>query len=245
MLELAVQGRLIAQGAHDEPAIKQLERIAAKKAGSGRVARVKAGRSERSLPEEAETHVPNGWQKVPLAELVTVLNGRAYSKDELLTAGTPVLRVGNLFTSKHWYYSDLELESDKYCETGDLIFAWSASFGPFIWRGPKVIYHYHIWKLELHSDADLDKGYLYWFLQNRTQEIKRAGHGVSMLHMTKEKMEKLEVMVPPLAEQKRIVAKVEQLMALVDALEAQLAASRVAAANLLSALVVELTTCSL
>ena len=66
-----------------------------------------------------------------------------------------------------------------------------------------------------------------------------------MLHMTKEKMEKLEVMVPPLAEQKRIVAKVEQLMALVDALEAQLAASRVAAANLLSALVVELTTCSL
>ena len=108
-----------------------------------------------------------------------------------------------------------------------------------------MIYHYHIWKLELHSDADLDKGYLYWFLQNRTQEIKRAGHGVSMLHMTKEKMEKLEVMVPPLAEQKRIVAKVEQLMALVDALEAQLAASRVAAANLLSALVVELTTCSL
>jgi type I restriction enzyme S subunit len=221
VLELAVQGRLIAQGANDEPAIKQLERIAAKKAGSGRVARVKAGRSERSLPEEAETHVPNGWQKVPLAELVTVLNGRAYSKDELLTAGTPVLRVGNLFTSKHWYYSDLELEPDKYCETGDLIFAWSASFGPFIWQGPKVIYHYHIWKLELHSDADLDKGYLYWFLQNRTQEIKRAGHGVSMLHMTKEKMEKLDVMVPPLAEQKRIVAKVDELMALCDRLEAQ------------------------
>ena len=46
---------------------------------------------------------------------------------------------------------------------------------------------------------------------------------------------------PPLAEQRRIVAKVEQLMALVDALETQLAASRATAANLLSALVTELT----
>ena len=43
------------------------------------------------------------------------------------------------------------------------------------------------------------------------------------------------------AEQRRIVAKVEQLMALVDALETQLAASRATAANLLSALVATLT----
>jgi type I restriction enzyme S subunit len=218
VLELAIQGKLVAQSSEDEPAFKQLERIAAKKLKTGQLARVKAGASRGSEPEETETHVPDGWEKTSLAELVTVLNGRAYSKDELLAAGTPVLRVGNLFTSKHWYYSDLQLEPDKYCDKGDLIFAWSASFGPFIWPGPKVIYHYHIWKLELHSEADLHKGYLYWFLQNKTQEIKPAGHGVSMLHMTKEKMEKLEVMLPPLAEQKRIVAKVDELMALCDRL---------------------------
>ena len=221
VLELAIQGKLVAQCSDDEPALKQLERIAAKKSKTGRIAREKAARNGSSAAEETETHVPGGWAKTSLAELVTVLNGRAYSKDELLAAGTPVLRVGNLFTSKHWYYSDLELEPDKYCDKGDLIFAWSASFGPFIWSGPKVIYHYHIWKLELNSEADLHKGYLYWFLQNKTQEIKRAGHGVSMLHMTKEKMEKLEVMLPPLAEQKRIVAKVDELMALCVRLEAQ------------------------
>ena len=47
--------------------------------------------------------------------------------------------------------------------------------------------------------------------------------------------------LPPLAEQCRIVARVDQLMALVDELEAQLAASRATAANLLSAVVAELT----
>ena len=47
--------------------------------------------------------------------------------------------------------------------------------------------------------------------------------------------------LPPLTEQRRIVAKVEQLMALVDALETQLATSRATAANLLCALVAELT----
>ena len=221
VLDLAIQGMLVAQFGDEEPALKQLERIAAKKSRTGRVTRVKVRSNGSFAAGETDTHVPSGWEKTSLAELVTVLNGRAYSKDELLAAGTPVLRVGNLFTSKHWYYSDLQLEPDKYCDKGDLIFAWSASFGPFIWPGPKVIYHYHIWKLELHSETDLHKGFLYWFLQNKTQEIKRAGHGVSMLHMTKEKMEKLEVMVPPLAEQKRIVAKVDELMALCDRLESQ------------------------
>ncbi len=52
----------------------------------------------------------------------------------------------------------------------------------------------------------------------------------------------LWVPVPPLAEQRRIVAKVDQLMALVDELETQLAASRATAKNLLQALVTELTT---
>ena len=54
-------------------------------------------------------------------------------------------------------------------------------------------------------------------------------------------LKSLPLPIPPLAEQRRIVAKVDQLMALVDALETQLAASSATAANLLSALVAELT----
>ena len=55
-------------------------------------------------------------------------------------------------------------------------------------------------------------------------------------------IKKFAIPLPPLAEQRRIVAKVDQLMALVDQLETKLAASRATAAELLSALVAELTT---
>jgi type I restriction enzyme S subunit len=55
------------------------------------------------------------------------------------------------------------------------------------------------------------------------------------------KLKRIRVVVPPLAEQRRIVAKVDQLMALVDELEAQLNASRTTAQNLLQALVADMT----
>ncbi len=68
-----------------------------------------------------------------------------------------------------------------------------------------------------------------------------SGTSSSMKNIGREVMCNLPIPFPPLAEQRRIVAKLEQLMALVDALETQLAASRATAANLLSAFVAELT----
>ena len=220
ILDLAVRGKLVPQDPKDEPAAESLKRIAAKKQLNARKDRTSKVLKAANNMSPSIVILPAGWEIVPLAELVTVLNGRAYKQNELLSTGTPVLRVGNLFTSDKWYYSNLALEDDKYCEAGDLIFAWSASFGPFIWTGERVIYHYHIWKLELHSDADLDKNYVFKFLLQKTREIKEAGHGVSMLHMTKDSMERLVVALPPLAEQHRIVAKVDELMAQCDQVEA-------------------------
>jgi len=76
-----------------------------------------------------------------------------------------------------WYYSDLELEANKYCDTGDLLYAWSASFGPRIWLGDKVIFHYHIWKV-VHNPALIDQKFLFmfscgtqnWSKRNKVQE---------------------------------------------------------------------------
>ena len=240
ILELAVRGKLVPQDPNDEPASELLKRIAVERARlEGVATRKKNKQTPLSEDDNWPFAIPNGWEWSRLSDLTQVLNGRAYSKDELLDSGTPVLRVGNLFTSNQWYYSSLTLEPQKYCEAGDLIYSWSASFGPFIWNGPKVIYHYHIWKLALFDETSYSKTFLYKFLLEKTAEIKAAGHGVSMIHMTKEKMEKLPVPVPPLAEQHRIVAKVDELMALCDQLEASLAAADATRSRLLDALLHE------
>ncbi|MGM8935544.1 restriction endonuclease subunit S [Pseudomonas neustonica] len=245
ILELAVRGKLVPQDPNDEPASELLKRITEEKArllAEGKIKKQKAP-SERDA-EDPSFELPVSWAWARLSDVVNVLNGRAYKKEELLDAGTPVLRVGNLFTSNHWYYSNLTLEEEKYCNPGDLLFAWSASFGPFIWHGERSIYHYHIWKLDFYAKDQLNKHYLYNYLLEQTQEIKAAGHGVSMVHMTKEKMEKLVVPVPPLAEQHRIVAKVDELMALCDRLEAQQADADSAHAQLVQVLLNSLTQAS-
>ena len=55
-------------------------------------------------------------------------------------------------SNNNWYFSNLELDESKYCDNNDLLYAWSASFGPFIWNGGKVIYHYHIWRVDVNED---------------------------------------------------------------------------------------------
>ena len=153
-----------------------------------------------------------------LGDFATLYNGRAYKQNELFSEGKyPVLRVGNLFTNNQWYYSDLDLEPEKYCNSGDLLYSWSASFGPHIWEGGKVIYHYHIWKVEYSSNVD--KNYLYYLLLSDTEQIKRSGHGLAMIHVTKAGMERRPFPLPPLAEQKRIVARIEELLPLLDRYE--------------------------
>lgn len=151
-------------------------------------------------------------QRVKLGDILTLINGRAYKQEELLTSGTPVIRIQNLNGGDRWFYSDLSLPEEKYCESGDLLFAWSATFGPYLWNGPKSIFHYHIWKVL--PSQNLDKGYAYHMLQSITARVKAAGRGISMIHMTKAGMEAWEVDLPPLDEQKRIAAILDKADAL-------------------------------
>ena len=142
-------------------------------------------------------------EKVKLKEICRLINGRAYKQSELLASGKYlVLRVGNFFSDKDYYYSDLELEDDKYCDNGDLLFAWSASFGPKIWNGGKVIYHYHIWKMVLSDRVNRD--YLFYYLYYLSERIKSEGHGGIMIHTTKAEMEEREFILPDLSHQKKI-----------------------------------------
>ncbi len=161
------------------------------------------------------------YPMVPLGEVATLINGRAYKQEELLDEGrVPVLRVGNFFSNRSWYFSDLELPPEKYCHPGDLLFAWSASFGPKIWDGPKAIYHYHIWKVV--PGDQIDKHFLYWILWAEAESIKAEGSGIAMIHATKSGMEKRLIPLPPLEVQREIVAEIEGYQRVIDGARAVL-----------------------
>jgi len=137
---------------------------------------------------------------VRLGDVCTFINGRAYLQHELQDSGKyKILRVGNFFSNDSWYYSDLELPENKYCSKGDLLYAWSATFGPKIWDGEKVIFHYHIWKIEL--SENIDKSYLYYWLLLSTKSFYKNTHGSTMLHLTKEDMENKIINLPSIEKQ--------------------------------------------
>ena len=151
------------------------------------------------------------WKREILNDVCAFHNGRAYKQNELLSDGKyRVLRVGNFFTNDSWYYSDLELDDEKVAVNGDLLYAWSASFGPRFWTGEKVIYHYHIWKID--SFQQVSKEFLFYFLERDTEKIKNEVQGGTMVHITKGDMEKREILYPSILEQ----SKIARLLSLLD-----------------------------
>lgn len=151
------------------------------------------------------------WEQRKLGEVATFINGRAYSQSELLLSGKyRILRVGNFYTNDSWYYSDLELGEKYYANYGDLLYTWSATFGPHIWLGDRVIYHYHIWKISL-SDM-LEKQFTVQLLEQHKSNILSGKNGSTMVHITKEGMEQKDVIIPQsIKEQQQIGAFFNQL----------------------------------
>ena len=151
------------------------------------------------------------WKEYKLGEICEVINGRAYKQEELLDGGKyRVLRVGNIFQGNNWYYSDMELPEDKYCNKGDLLYAWSCGFAPYIWEGEKTIYHYHIWKL-VENQNIVNRIFLYYYLIENTKRFLGGTHGSVMLHLTKREMEEQTVKLPSLSIQQHIASILKSL----------------------------------
>lgn len=185
--------------------------------------RVKSAYLAEMFPAEGEREpkrrfpgFTGAWEQRKLGEVATFINGRAYKQNELLDSGKyKVLRVGNFYTNDSWYYSNLELADKYYIDKGDLVYTWSATFGPHIWDGEKVIYHYHIWKIEL--SESLDRDFTLQILEADKAKLLANTNGSTMIHVTKKDMESKVISLPNIEEQKQIgsyLMKFDSLIAL-------------------------------
>lgn len=196
-----------------------LDRLIAKKRA------VKTGAMQQLLTGEVRVGEGKGngrWVKRKQVEVCNYVNGRAYSRTEWETSGVPVVRLQNLTGSgEEYYYSNLQLPERQYMDDGDLIFMWSASFGPYIWHGGRAIYHYHIWKIDC-DEFQVDKMFYYYKLLELTDQLKQGSSGSTMAHITKGFMEKYEITIPEsIIEQRAIAAILADMDAEIAALEAR------------------------
>ena len=160
-------------------------------------------KKDEVIPEVRYKSFSAAWEQRKLGEVATFINGRAYKQNELLDSGKyKVLRVGNFYTNDSWYYSNLELADKYYIDEGDLVYTWSATFGPHIWNGEKVIYHYHIWKIEL--SKFLDRDFTLQILEADKAKLLANTNGSTMIHVTKKDMESKVISLPNIEEQKKI-----------------------------------------
>lgn len=161
-------------------------------------------KKQSNTPQIRFQNFEDKWPSSSVGRHISLLNGRAYKQEELLNEGKyKVLRVGNFNTNSKWYYSDLELEENKYVNKGDLLYLWATNFGPEIWTEEKAIYHYHIWKLEF-DRTKINQDYLNIWLENDKNKIKQNTNGSTMVHITKTMMEEREISLPNFQEQSAI-----------------------------------------
>ena len=162
------------------------------------------------------------WEEKQLGDVCHFINGRAYKQTEWEKEGTPVIRLQNLTGSgKEYYYSTLNLPDHQYCYNNDLLYMWSATFGPIFWQGEKAIFHYHIWKVEV-EPQQLDKQYMYYLLDEMTEKMKSGLNGSTMLHVTKQGMESTKKNLPSIEEQTKIANFLSAIDQKIDVVSEQL-----------------------
>jgi type I restriction enzyme S subunit len=253
ILTLAVQGKLVPQDPNDEPAEELIARIAA-------IRRAKKAKEYESVPaDEVPYEVPYSWSWVRLGN-VSLTSDSGWSPQCLPEArsGTDwgVLKVSavswGVFKPEENKALPPGMASRPDCEvkSGDFLLS-RANTEELVARSvvvdqtpPRLMMSDKIVRFTFPDE--IERAFIN--LANTSNPSRAyyarnaSGTSSSMKNIGREVMCNLPIPLPPFAEQRRIVAKVDQLMASVDALEAQLAASRATAASLLSAFVADLTT---
>lgn len=225
VLQLAVQGKLVAQDSNDEPANILLERIKVEK---DRLEKERKIRKQKSLPsvseEEIPFDIPDSWKWVRLGEVGTWASGatpQKSNKQYYKNGSIPWLRTGDLndglIKQIPLMITPLALEktSAKLNKPGAVLIA---MYGATI--GKTGILEFEATTNQAccacHLYSNLSNRYLQQYLLSQKENFRKKGEGGAQPNISREKIITYLYPLPPLAEQQRIVAKLEQIMPLID-----------------------------
>ncbi|RQW83901.1 MAG: hypothetical protein EHM79_14995, partial [Geobacter sp.] len=246
ILTLAVQGKLVPQNVDDEPAESLNHRILLSLKTIAE--RVGARFTKPSAMIESCDDLPAGWGVAHLQSVGITQTGTTPSKSEPNFEGNhiPFIKPGDIKGDVIDYENEgLSIDGLRagrlIPRDSILMVSIGGSIGKTALVNRDVSCNQQINSVT--PAACIEPRFILAAIRSQdfqNEVINRAAQ-CTLPIISKSKWETIRIPIPPLAEQRRIVAKVNQLMGLVDQLESQLTASRASAANLMDAIVVELT----
>lgn len=167
----------------------------------------------------SDRKLPDGWSWVTLGDLGNYYNGRGFKKSEWRDAGRPIIRIQNLTDpTKPFNYYDGDADARHTVNPGDILVSWAATLDVFRWTGGEAVLNQHIFKVE----SDVDPAFHFWALRSAMAALKAQTRGSGMVHITRGDFLAQEVALPPLDEQRAIVAAIAGAFSRIDAIEAEL-----------------------
>lgn len=252
ILELAVRGKLVPQDPSDEPASKLLERIAAEKA---QLVKEKKIKKPKALPEISEEEKPfeppEGWEWSRVSDVTSFINGYAFKSSSFKSDGVGIVKIGDIsshgvLTPNTMSRVDIEviqdLDENLKVIKGDLVIAMSGA------TTGKLGFNYSDETFYLNQRVgkfipyQVSIEYLFLPLTTKISENLAKSLGSAIPNISTGQINEIVLALPPLQEQHRIVAKVDELMALCDQLEQQTESQIEAQQTLVSVLLETLTT---
>jgi len=249
ILELAVQGKLVPQEPNDEPASVLLENIAREKARLIKEGKIK---KQDPLPEitddEKVFELPSGWVWVRLGSIGETNIGLTYSPKDISDIGTPVLRSNNVQKGKlnltDLVRVNIELKNSVIVQEGDLLICARNGSKALVGKTAQVtgLPEEMAFGAFMAIFRSLVNDYVLCFINSPLfRKMIDDVNTTTINQITQNNLKTTMFPLPPLAEQQRIVAKVDELMAICEQLEQQQTESNDAHQTLVEKLLATLT----
>lgn len=249
ILQLAVMGKLVPQDPNDEPASELLKAIELEKQRLVKEGKIK---QPKPLPEidseEIPYDLPKGWKWVQFGNVANSRLGKMLDKSKNQGKPRPYLRntnvqwhCFNLTDIKQMKFEDEELDEFRVMP-GDLLICEGGEPGRCaIWLDPLQDIYFQKALHRVRPFSGISAKYLQLCLtiDAKTEKLNQYFTGATIRHFPGDKLIKYVIPLPPLAEQHRIVAKIDQLMALFDRLEGAIASAQTRQTDLLNAVMAQ------
>jgi len=215
ILQEAIEGRLVPQDPDDEPVSVLLEKIRKEKAKLVKEGKLKKKDLEETPISEDEIpfSIPESWEWVRLYDCVNILYGYPFESNMFNEDGFgfPLIRIRDVLPARTKTYTT-EVADDRYViKKGDMLVGMDGNFNVRFWNSEPAYLNQRVCKIETKEDVLFQK-FLYYYFPIALDEIFKSVSYVTVKHLSDKHLRTMYIPLPPLAEQKRIVAKVEQLM---------------------------------